>query len=84
MDRRSGEDRRKFNDPEYKGPEQRNEINRRSGVDRRKRKCRNHRRADKHPQPLLLEQDLQPENAGARMDRDQRPATPFSNVGFLS
>jgi len=34
-DRRSGKDRRKFDDPNYKGPERRNMSNRRSGTDRR-------------------------------------------------
>ena len=35
-DWRSGEDRRKFDDPKYKGPERRSFIDRRSGKDRRK------------------------------------------------
>ena len=35
-ERRSGEDRRKFNDPNYKGIEHRSGQNRRSGKDRRK------------------------------------------------
>jgi hypothetical protein len=35
MNRRSGHDRRKFNDPGYKGPERRSERDRRSGKDRR-------------------------------------------------
>jgi len=36
MIRRSGEDRRKFNDPNFKGPERRSDKDRRSGTDRRK------------------------------------------------
>jgi len=36
MLRRSGEDRRKFNDPNYKGPERRSNKERRSGMERRK------------------------------------------------
>ena len=36
MLRRSGEDRRKFNDPNYKGPERRGNKDRRSGTERRK------------------------------------------------
>jgi len=36
MIRRSGEDRRKLNDPNYKGPERRSQKDRRSGTDRRK------------------------------------------------
>lgn len=84
MDRRSGEDRRTFNDPNYKGPEQRKGANRRSGEDRRKRKCSNHRRHEKYPRPLILEQELRPENDGIRPDRDPQPATQCSNFSFLS
>lgn len=36
MDRRSGQERRKLNDPNYKGPERRKGKERRSGHDRRK------------------------------------------------
>ena len=36
MLRRSGENRRKVNDPTYKGPERRSGNDRRSGIDRRK------------------------------------------------
>jgi hypothetical protein len=36
MDRRSVQNRRKFNDPNYKGPERRSGKERRSGNDRRK------------------------------------------------
>ena len=36
MLRRSGENRRKFNDSNYKGPERRSDKDRRSGIDRRK------------------------------------------------
>ncbi|HTF99538.1 MAG TPA: hypothetical protein VK654_02995 [Nitrospirota bacterium] len=36
MDRRSGEERRKNEGMEYKGPERRNGGDRRSGLDRRK------------------------------------------------
>jgi hypothetical protein len=32
MDRRSGQDRRQFNDPEYAGPERRNGIERRKSL----------------------------------------------------
>jgi hypothetical protein len=35
-DRRLGVDRRKFDDPNYKGPERRSRRDRRSGVERRK------------------------------------------------
>ncbi len=84
MDRRSGEDRRKFNDRDYKGPEQRNGINRRSGEDRRKRKSYNHSRPDKYPQPLLLEQELQAKNAYVHNDRDLWPSNPSANVRILS
>jgi hypothetical protein len=35
-DRRSEVNRRKFNDPNYKGPERRSGRDRRSGVERRK------------------------------------------------
>jgi len=35
-ERRSGEDRRKFNDPNHKEPERRNGQDRRTGEDRRK------------------------------------------------
>ena len=35
-DRRVGVDRRKFDDPNYKGPERRSGKDRRSGVERRK------------------------------------------------
>ena len=35
-ERRLGEDRRKFSDPNYKGPERRKDQGRRSGKDRRK------------------------------------------------
>ncbi len=35
-ERRLGEDRRKFNDPNYKGPERRSSRDRRTGENRRK------------------------------------------------
>lgn len=38
MKRRSGRDRRKFNDPSYMGPERRSGKDRRSGKGRRKSK----------------------------------------------
>jgi len=36
MKRRSGEDRRKINDPNHRGPDRRSGIDRRYGKDRRK------------------------------------------------
>ena len=35
-EKRSGENRRQFNDPNYKGPERRSREDRRTGKDRRK------------------------------------------------